>query len=133
MQNNLTDEAVSEVIGTILIIALVVTLAAIIGAMVFGLVGNVQNTKVIAVTAVRFNSSTISLTYNGGQRADQVYWFNISVNGTPAGRMGTLGGTSPVQVGNVTLISGSFPRYDHVIVVAAFADWTEQVVLDTTV
>jgi flagellin-like protein len=133
MQNNLTDEAVSEVIGTILIIALVVTLAAIIGAMVFGLVGTVQNTKVIAVTAVRYNSSNISLTYNGGDRADQVYWLNISVNGTPAGIMGTLGGTSPVRVGNATLIGGRFPGYDHVIVVAAFADRTEQVVLDTTV
>jgi hypothetical protein len=65
--------------------------------------------------------------------AYQVYWLNISVNGTPAGRMGTLGGTSPVQVGNVTLIGGSFPGNDHVVVVAAFADGTEQVVLDTTV
>jgi flagellin-like protein len=131
MQHNLKDEAVSEVIGTILIIALVVTLAAIIGAMVFGLVGTVQDTKVIAVTAVRFNESNISLTYNGGDRSDQVYWLNISVNGSPVGRMGT--GTSPVMVGNVTLVGGSFPSYDHVIVVAAFADGTEQVVLDTTV
>jgi flagellin-like protein len=133
MRHNLKDEAVSEVIGTVLIIALVVTLAAIIGAMVFGLVGTVQDTKVIAVTAVRYNSSNISLTYNGGDRADQVYWLNISVNGTPVGRMGTLGGTSPVQVGNVTRIGGSFPGNDHVVVVAAFADGTEQVVLDTTV
>jgi flagellin-like protein len=133
MQLNRNDEAVSEVIGTILIIALVVTLAAIIGAMVFGLVGNMQDTKVVAVTAVRFNESNISLTYHGGDRPDQLYWLNISVNGTPVGRMGTLGGTSPVKVGNVTLVAGNFLGNNHVIVVGAFSDGKEQVLLDTIV
>jgi len=131
MQLNRNDEAVSEVIGTILIIALVVTLAAIIGAMVFGLVGNMQDTKVVAVTAVRFNESAISLTYHGGDRVDQLYWLNISVNGASSGRMGT--GTSSVDVGNTTLVAGNIPGNDHVIVVGAFSDGTEQVVLDTMV
>lgn len=131
MQLNKNDEAVSEVIGTILIIALVVTLAAIIGAMVFGLVGNMQDTKVVAVTAIRFNESNISLTYHGGNRPDQLYLLNISVNGAPIGRMGT--GTSSVDVGNTTLVAGNFPGNDHVIVVGAFSDGTEQVVLDTMV
>jgi flagellin-like protein len=131
MQLNRNDEAVSEVIGTILIIALVVTLAAIIGAMVFGLVGNMQDTKVVAVTAVRFNESAIRLTYHGGDRVDQLYWLNISVNGARIGSMGT--GTSSVDVGNTTLVAGNIPGNDHVIVVGAFSDGTEQVVLDTMV
>ena len=36
------EDAVSPVIGTILMVALVVILAAVIGAIVFGLAGNLQ-------------------------------------------------------------------------------------------
>ncbi|WP_054847863.1 type IV pilin [Methanoculleus chikugoensis] len=45
------EEAVSPVIGVILMVAITVILAAVIAAFVFGMTGNVQTTKTVAVTA----------------------------------------------------------------------------------
>ena len=45
------DEAVSPVIGVILMVAITVILAAVIAAFVFGMSGNISKTKVVAVTA----------------------------------------------------------------------------------
>ena len=47
------DEAVSPVIGVILMVAITVILAAVIAAFVFGMAGNISKTKVVAVTARR--------------------------------------------------------------------------------
>jgi FlaG/FlaF family flagellin (archaellin) len=123
--------AVSEVMGSVLMVALVVILAAIIGSMVFGLVGNLQETKVIAVTAVRSNATAISITYNGGERTDQLNWLNITVNGAIRPSLGTFGSTTPLRVGNSTTVTGNTSGNDRVIVVGNFADGTQQVVLDT--
>ena len=49
------DEAVSPVIGVILMVAITVILAAVIAAYVFGMSGNVQKTKVVAATATHDN------------------------------------------------------------------------------
>ena len=44
------DEAVSPVIGVILMVAITVILAAVIAAFVFGMSGNISKTKIVAVT-----------------------------------------------------------------------------------
>ena len=44
------EEAVSPVIGVILMVAITVILAAVIAAFVFGMAGNIQKTKVVAAT-----------------------------------------------------------------------------------
>ncbi len=45
------EDAVSPVIGVILMVAVTVILAAVIAAFVFGMGSNVTKTKVVAVTA----------------------------------------------------------------------------------
>ncbi len=52
------DEAVSPVIGVILMVAITVILAAVIAAFVFGMSGNISKTKVVAVTAQQPDSNT---------------------------------------------------------------------------
>ena len=49
------EEAVSPVIGVILMVAITVILAAVIAAFVFGMAGNIQKTKVVAATENRVN------------------------------------------------------------------------------
>ena len=46
-----SEDAVSPVIGVILMVAITVILAAVIAAFVFGMAGNVSKTRSIAVTA----------------------------------------------------------------------------------
>src|SRR5512137_2067625 len=63
------DEAVSPVIGVILMVAITVILAAVIAAFVFGMSGNISKSKVVAVTAQQPDANTITVTYQGGQDA----------------------------------------------------------------
>ena len=63
------DEAVSPVIGVILMVAITVILAAVIAAFVFGMSGNISKTKIVAVTVQQLDSDYITVTYNGGQDA----------------------------------------------------------------
>ena len=63
------DEAVSPVIGVILMVAITVILAAVIAAFVFGMSGNIQKTKVVSVGLSRTNSSNVNAIFNGGQDA----------------------------------------------------------------
>jgi flagellin-like protein len=137
IRNN--DEAVSPVIGVILMVAVTVILAAVIAAFVFGLTGNLQSTKNIAVTAQKPNTSAIQIVYDGGQSSALVVNLSVSINGAPGLTMGqgTVGSqTGPMNVGCSTIIYGGSNAYasrTHVLVTATFTDGTQQVVLDTYV
>ena len=129
MTTNRKDRAVSEVMGTILMVALVVILAAVIGVMVFGLAGNLQDTKVVGVTAAKYNSTHIVVTFTGGDKADQVYNLSVSMNGASQGSM--TQGKSPIKVGNSSYFGGVTKGSDHLVITGWFADGTQQVVMDT--
>lgn len=132
------DDAVSPVIGVILMVAITVILAAVIAAFVFGMAGNVSKTKTIAVTAAQVDSQLISVTNQGGKDITGLSQFNVSAfdkdgvvvtnyNGNTT-CLGTSVGTScPVTT------TGTFDGKEHIVVVGKWDDGTEQVVLDTYV
>ena len=61
------ENAVSPVIGTILMVAITVILAAVIGAFVFGVPTNIQKTKLMASSIqVDRNGGAVLLSYHGG-------------------------------------------------------------------
>src|SRR5665647_2820713 len=88
------DEAVSPVIGVILMVAITVILAAVIAAFVFGMSGNISKTKVVAVTVSQPDGTHISLTYNGGQDAPTLNTVKVNVDGTTS----WVGGTTATPV-----------------------------------
>ena len=127
------DEAVSPVIGVILMVAITVILAAVIAAFVFGMSGNIQKTKVVAATVSQSNATAISLTYNGGQDAPTVAAINWSINNAGAGQMGSPTATTALPVGtSITSVLGTSGQ-DHVVGTAYFMDGSSQVVIDTYV
>jgi flagellin-like protein len=131
-----TEDAVSPVIGVILMVAITVILAAVIAAFVFGMAGGVSKTKTVAATA-RQTGSTIIVTWQGGADNAYVSGYNVSVADAfiyPEDGTGYVDGDlyQPV-VGNSTRHPGGTPSNDHVVVAAAFTDGTQQVVLDTYV
>jgi archaeal type IV pilus assembly protein PilA len=126
------EEAVSPVIGVILMVAITVILAAVIAAFVFGMAGNIQKTKVVTATLSRPNTSAVISTFQGGQDAASVMNITWSANGaatSPA--QGGNSPTTPLPIGN----SYSFlaPANAHVVGVASFSDGTQQVIVDTTI
>lgn len=126
------DEAVSPVIGTILMVAVTVILAAVIASFVFGSAGNVQKTKVVAATAQMTTTGDILVTYQGGPNDDSLTSVNITAPN------GTVSAYAKPSVGTImTLIPPSPtdwpPGQKHVSVVGIFNDGASQVILDTMV
>ncbi len=74
------DEAVSPVIGVILMVAITVILAAVIAAFVFGMSGNISKTKTVAVTVQKVNATSISVMNNGGQDASSLTELNVTTS-----------------------------------------------------
>ncbi|MDY6775807.1 MAG: type IV pilin N-terminal domain-containing protein [Halobacteria archaeon] len=68
-----TDDAVSPVIGVILMVAITVILAAVIGTFVLGLGGQVQQNAQAGVSFNQNNDSSVTVTLNSIQRADAIY------------------------------------------------------------
>ncbi len=143
MKPGIREDAVSPVIGVILMVAITVILAAVIAAFVFGMAGSVQKTKTVAATAKQ-QGNYYYITWQGGQDNSYVVGYNVTVDcNDPASPPGCVLGTAALWpgngdlyqpiVGNTTKLNGASPDNDHVIVVAVFTDGTSQVVLDTYV
>jgi flagellin-like protein len=142
------EDAVSPVIGVILMVAITVILAAVIAAFVFGMAGNISKTKVVAATAQQPDASNIVVTYQGGQDAGSCVGVNWSVDDIGAFMMyrkagdTTLavgcsttiraGSTAPANAGGGTL-PGTFSGKNHLVATAAFSDGSQQVILDNTI
>lgn len=89
------DTAVSPVIGTILLVAIVVVLIAIVAAIVMGLAGNISSHKDIGITVepgywtqthddtgVVDSVVAVWVTIYGGNDVDKLTALNVSVSGT---------------------------------------------------
>jgi archaeal type IV pilus assembly protein PilA len=146
------EEAVSPVIGVILMVAITVILAAVIAAFVFGMAGNISKTKVVAATMSRPNSTVVIITYSGGQDAATLIAMNVTVGGNPANL--NAGGTAPTGTGyaGASAASGglviatpsvSMPvgttfyvpavTNSNIVVAGTFSDGSTQVLLQNTI
>jgi flagellin-like protein len=127
------EDAVSPVIGVILMVAITVILAAVIAAFVFGMAGGISKTKSVAATA-RQTGNDIAVTWQGGQDNGYVSGFNVTVRDTYIRPSPLIATGFPPLVGNTSLLPGlATSGNDHVVVTAAFTDGTAQVILDTYV
>lgn len=127
------EEAVSPVIGVILMVAITVILAAVIAAFVFGMAGNIQKTKVVAATESRPNTTAIIVTYQGGQDANSLYAADIQIDGAHAEWLNTSTSTTdPMKVGTSKSVSANKPGQNHVVVTGYFMDGSTQLIADTT-
>ena len=141
------EEAVSPVMGTILMVAVTVILAAIIAAYVFGVSGNTQKTKIVGATAQLESSGDIVIVYHGGQDDSSLASITITApNGTTwhttdgKGNLADSGTTyEKPEVGAVMKLIPPPPSsptawpadYKHVVVVGTFGGGESQIILDT--
>jgi FlaG/FlaF family flagellin (archaellin) len=106
-------------------VAITVIMAAVIGAFVYGYGGSMVQAKDVACTA-RHVGDTIYITYMGGPDQELVLTLDATVGGSITADFDTS-----VAVGDVATKEGVSGTNNHVIVIAGFADDTEQVILDT--
>lgn len=126
MMNFKNEEAVSPVIGVILMVAITVILAAVIAAFVFGMTGSVQTTKTVAVTAHVNDEKYLVVTFQGGADAGSVQNLTLMINGAVSNNT-----TAPPKIGESFNSTGTItPGNCHAVVVAHFKDGSSQVVLE---
>ncbi len=149
------EDAVSPVIGVILMVAIAVILAAVFGSSLFGMGSSIKRTYVVAATASQPSQDTIDVTYYGGPDHNSVESIAVRVNGlqvdddSDSGNASVIADVDPGYTltisnnsnttanngianhngGNLTITGDR----DHVIMVARFVDGAEWVILDTYV
>jgi flagellin-like protein len=124
------DEAVSPVIGVILMVAITVILAAVIAAFVFGMSGNIQKTKIVSVGLSRTSPTNVNAIFNGGQDASSAYSINFTGTNVTTVMMGS--GTTAITVGTMQAITVSSSPVE-IIAVGKFSDGSSQIILDSTI
>jgi flagellin-like protein len=123
MRNN--DDAVSPVIGVILMVAITVILAAVIAMFAFDMAGNMQSGKIVGVTA-KLSGDDIIVTYMGGPDHATLEKLNVIVQGE--GEEWEKPGVGEKRIVSVTDKEPPFT----VTVVGKFSDGTEVLLLDKT-
>jgi flagellin-like protein len=145
------EEAVSPVIGVILMVAITVILAAVIAAFVFGMTGNVQTTKIVGMQA-KLDAGNITITVSGGPDMSTLQDITITHNGTseagdpPDATEFTTPSTSSSAIKwDAGKITGTFSVGDvitftpkggytagRLLIVGHWSDGAEQILLDRT-
>ena len=128
------DEAVSEVISVILIIAVTLVLAAIIAALVFGVGSNVPKSKIAEVGLSRDagTPSTVTAVFHGGKDAASVTNISFQIGNVDKGGMCMTGSCTGIKVGCQTFIL-SVTKPSTVTAVGSFSDGTKQVLLQQSI
>jgi flagellin-like protein len=135
MMKKSNNEAVSPVIGVILMVAITVILAAVIAAFVFGMAGNVQKTKIVSITMQRGAQVAsgiweITAINNGGTDAGSLTNLTFTGNNvfTTASCLGAPCEPSVALGCRTVVYVDSNPA--QVLVVGTFADGVVQILLD---
>lgn len=122
------ERAVSPVIGVILMVAITVVMAAIIGAFVYGYAGTTAQKPTPAFTVTRINATNVSVVLHDAGGATNITRLLVQSPYSFGGTLNSSTPTGPVTVGK-TLDSGNVKVGDH-FVVNATVDGTSMVVID---
>lgn len=126
-----SDDAVSPVIGVILMVAITVILAAMIGIFVFSQAGNMETGKSVAVRAT-MSAGNVDLVLVGGQDLNGLEELRIEMPDLDGDSTGLLTLAGPFTVGQkITLEPETGDRLEgRLLVVGTFTDGAEKILLD---
>jgi len=126
-----TEDAVSPVIGVILMVAITVILAAVIAAFVFGLAGTTGSSKNVGLTVTKNGTDAFDITVQGGTDLPSVTDLTCAFgNNTFKQPTGYTTGVAPVVGAQYTYVVGSTNTGSNFIIKATFNDGSEQVLFD---
>ena len=121
------EEAVSPVIGVILMVAIVVILAAVIAAFIFGMTSGVQTSKSVGVTATLDGEDAVIM-WQGGQDLIRINDWYVTLDGTTTDVVITPEPDEAPLVGTTNVVTGAAGT--RMAIVATFEDGTNQVIFD---
>jgi hypothetical protein len=92
--------------------------------------GNIQNTKMVALTISRISSTMVTANYVGGRDANSLQAIIFTVNGVNSGEMGSQGSATPLTVGSTINLNAA--TNSHIVGIGHFNDGSIQVIIETT-
>jgi len=122
------EEAVSPVIGVILMVAVTVILAAIIAAFVFGMAGNIQSSKTIGLTLTQNATGGAVVTVQGGTSLPELSNMTYTLDGGAEVLFNPVP-TYPLTAGKVVTNLASVTG-KRMIIIGKFTDGSTQILLD---
>lgn len=126
------EEAVSPVIGVILMVAITVILATVIGVFVFGMAGDIQGAKIVQITGtINSTDGTINYVIMGGPSLNELNSVSYKIGSADAVKIFGSGAIA-IEVGAVNSTATTITDGDRVLLVGTFGDGTEQILLDKT-
>ena len=123
MKHNTNENAVSPIIGVILLVAITVILAAIVAAFVFGMSSDQKQAHLITVTT-SYNHGNIEAVYSGGDGKDMLDHIEVTLN------EGTMVSWTPANVGDMKTFAGTYSKPTKAMIVAFYKDNTQYIVMD---
>jgi flagellin-like protein len=109
------DDAVSPVIGVVLMVAITVILAAFIAVLLFGMSNDVPTTKSVAISAKQ-DGNDVLVTFHGGPDSHSIRWVNITAT--------DMSGSVPSGLTSIAPATGSHSGYsggDDISIVNGYA------------
>lgn len=122
------NDAVSPVIGVILMVAITVILAAVIAAFVFGMAGSVSSTKNIAFIAelTGADQTAVMVTNHGGNDLESL----VSLAASDGEEEITLTSDDLINVGDSVRLEFNDGNPKRLILTGTFRDGTTSILLD---
>ncbi|WP_321507585.1 type IV pilin N-terminal domain-containing protein [uncultured Methanoregula sp.] len=121
------DDAVSPVIGVILMVAITVIIAAVIASFVFGMAGNIKSSKTVGITLALDKNNNAVATVAGGTDLPTLLLVNYSVN---SGSEAVLLEGANLTTGRYNVTQAGSVVGKRVILVGYFNDGTTQTLVD---
>ena len=126
-----TEDAVSPVVATILLVAIAVGLAAVIAAAAFGMVGNLEGGKMVSLTVdtQKASAGNIIITFAGGADLPALSGLRVTADGDEM-KAYNDNYDFPPHVGTIQRYTVP-PGQHRILVVGIFGDY-EQILYDRT-
>ena len=124
------DDAVSPVVATILLVAIAVGLVAVVAAMAFGMVGNLEGGKIVSlsVDTQKSSSENIIVTFSGGADLSALTGIRVTVGDE---EIHNTTYENPPFVGKIQRYTTSLSGNQRILIVGIFGDY-EQILYDRT-
>jgi archaeal type IV pilus assembly protein PilA len=145
MAFNRNEEAISPIIGTVLMVAITVIIAAMIGTFVFGVPQNIQKTKFMGTSIqVERTQGAVLLSYHGGPDDESLtsisitapngtIWYTSNANGDLTLKSVSSPAPAKPKLGAVMTLTPA-PDWPagkkRVLVVGSYNDGNEQIISD---
>ncbi|NVO67758.1 type IV pilin N-terminal domain-containing protein [Methanofollis tationis] len=125
MNRHHPEEAVSQVLGVILMVALAVILAAVTASTVLSMTGDLQTMKFVSVVGEKNDDGTATFTIQGGEDLKTVTGISLVYQDGTAEHLFSASPSAGAVATSTSSVAGQ-----RIVLAASFTDGTQMMILE---